>query len=923
MLTFIQSIRERFQLHQLLLITTCLLLGMLQPVQAQFAQKQKIVAGDRDSFNFFSNSLDISGNYAIIGALNTDTDANNANPISDAGAAYIFELQPNGQFIQKQKLVASDRAQQDYFGEQAVISGNYAAVGAHWCKTDANGANPIANAGAVYIFERQGDGQWTQVAKLVEPDRGANHNFGNALAISGDFIIAGSYNNTTDGNGGNPLTGAGAAFVFQRQPNGQWTQVAKLLASDRRSGLNFGKTVALDNNYAVIGSTDSYDAQGNNFALAAGSAYVFVRQPNGQWQQQAKLVANDRSAGSYFSTSLSISGNYIGVGAPYNTTDQQNGNALTDAGSAYLFEQINGQWQQVSKVTAPDRAANDRFGMSVALSGSTFLVGSPSSAFDPSGGNPIDRSGGAYFYKRQPNGSWNLANKTVANDRTNYNFFGQEVALEGDMALIGAYYNSTDIAGGEYKYGAGTTYLFTPQSVANQAPYVSQPIGNQEVQFGSNYNFVIPANTFTDPEGQPLTLSATGLPNGVTLNGNTLSGPPLALGDYTITIKATDTGGLFASTSYMLQVKQVVNPPQPGNLQLIAPLYNCQTGAFTFQTTGGNGTTIEFRSIGITDWTTNPNQFVDTELRMAADAQPLLLRARQNGQEVTYIWNIRAQCPVGPNSPPFYTGNLVNQVAQQNSPFSYVLPGNVFSDPENQVMTLTAWGLPNGISLNGMTLSGVPTQSGSFQVSIQATDSGGLSAAGLFTLTVNPANGGGNGLQLVAPQYNCQTGAFTFQTTGGNGTSIEFRSIGITDWTTNPNQFVDLDLRTAADAQPLLLRARQSGQEVTYIWDIRAQCPVGARLAANVTTESIASLKAGVYPNPVGEEFTVTIDNAQDQSVRLFLTDLNGRPLLDRAINVTTLRHEERLRIGQAISGMYLLRVSTARETMSIKVIKQ
>ncbi|MBD2699003.1 T9SS type A sorting domain-containing protein [Spirosoma sp. BT702] len=368
-------------------------------------------------------------------------------------------------------------------------------------------------------------------------------------------------------------------------------------------------------------------------------------------------------------------------------------------------------------------------------------------------------------------------------------------------------------------------------------------------------------------------------------------------------------------------------PPVSSALELKAPSYNCATGQFTFQTNGGNGSPIEFKAIGITDWSTNPNQYVDVELRTAADAAPILLRARQNGSEAFYTWDIRAQCPVGGNPPNPGNGNLQLTAPQYNcqtGAFTFQTSGGNGTPIEFRAIGITDW----TTNPNQFVDVELRTAADAAPILLRARQNG-AEVTYIWDIRAqcpvggNPPNPGNGNLQLLAPQYNCQTGAFTFLTSGGNGTPIEFRSIGITDWTTNPNQFVDLELRTAADAQPLLLRARQSGAEVTYIWNIRAQCPVGARLAASPTTELIANLKAGVYPNPVGEEFTVTIDNAQDKSVRLFLTDLNGRPILDRSIHVTTLRHEERLRIDQAISGMYLLRVSTAQEVISIKVIKQ
>ena len=82
----------------------------------------------------------------------------------------------------------------------------------------------------------------------------------------------------------------------------------------------------------------------------------------------------------------------------------------------------------------------------------------------------------------------------------------------------------------------------------------------------------------------------------------------------------------------------------------------------------------------------------------------------------------------------------------------------------------------------------------------------------------------GHQLTFLAPDYNCATGAFTFKTFGGNGNPIEYQAAGITGWTTNPNQFVDKDSRTASDVQPFTLMARQSGQVITYVWDLKSTC---------------------------------------------------------------------------------------------------
>ena len=185
----------------------------------------------------------------------------------------------------------------------------------------------------------------------------------------------------------------------------------------------------------------------------------------------------------------------------------------------------------------------------------------------------------------------------------------------------------------------------------------------------------------------------------------------------------------------------------------------------------------------------------------------------------------------------------------------------------------------------------------------------------------------GSGLQLVAPLYNCQSGAFTFQTTGGNGSPITFSAIGITGPTTNPNQFVDTELRTAADAQPIILRAKQSGAEVTFLFDIRATCPIGTGARASaptaLTQEAGSKLTAFAYPNPVQDDLTVRIAGAAGQTVRMRLVSLNGLTSIDKLIQIPSPQHEEKVNIGQQAAGLYLLHIQTTQGIVSLKVIKQ
>ncbi len=173
----------------------------------------------------------------------------------------------------------------------------------------------------------------------------------------------------------------------------------------------------------------------------------------------------------------------------------------------------------------------------------------------------------------------------------------------------------------------------------NKTPSFSYTVA-QTIQQGQPATVEIPAFAFADPDGQPLYLTCTGLPAGLTLTGNTISGLTSQTGTFPVTMRVTDPGGLFAETTFALTVN-----PAPDNipLRILPPVYNCQTGAITFLTTGGNNTAIEYFAVGITPWTSSPEQTIEAGLR--ADPKPVTLYARQlDGLQDSFVFNLPAAC---------------------------------------------------------------------------------------------------------------------------------------------------------------------------------------------------------------------------------------------------------------------------------------
>jgi hypothetical protein len=261
-----------------------------------FNAERKIVASDGAATDYFGYSVAIDGNYAIVGAREDDDKGTNS------GSAYIFNVSTGAQL---HKLVPSDGAAYDQFGWSVAISGNYAIVGA-WLDDD-NGTD----SGSAYIYNVTAG---AQLHKLIASDGAATDYFGVSVAISGNYAIVGA--NQDDDNG----SSSGSAYIFNVSTG---AQLHKLIASDGAAGDNFGRSVAISGNYAIVGAyTD--DDKGSN----SGSVYIYNVTTGAELH---KLVAEDGAAGDYFGYSVAIDGNYAIVGA------YQDGDNGSYSGSAYIF----------------------------------------------------------------------------------------------------------------------------------------------------------------------------------------------------------------------------------------------------------------------------------------------------------------------------------------------------------------------------------------------------------------------------------------------------------------------------------------------------------------------------------------------------------------------------------------------------------
>jgi hypothetical protein len=360
-----------------------------------WTQQQKIVASDREAGNNFGRSVAIDKEYIVVSTISESEDANGNNTIASAGAAYIFKLE-NDIWTQKQKIVASDRQDGDYFGWSVAISENHIVVGAYAEDHDENGQNLLSNAGSAYIFELS-NGIWTQQKKIVASDRESGQRFGCSLAIDGDYIIVGAYSDDISST----FTDVGAAYIYKSE-NGNWIEKQKIMASDYDGMDYFGWSVDIENDHIIVGAyNESQDTSGANTMSSSGSTYVFKLGNDGIWTQKQKLIASDRAEGDHFGYNVKISGDKILIGANWEDEDSSGANTVLNAGSAYIFEYVtsNDIWIQKNKIVPSDRIASDNFGAVLAINGNNIIASNYNNATNASGGNSLTRAGAAYMFK--------------------------------------------------------------------------------------------------------------------------------------------------------------------------------------------------------------------------------------------------------------------------------------------------------------------------------------------------------------------------------------------------------------------------------------------------------------------------------------------------------------------------------------------
>ncbi len=300
----------------------------------------------------FGIDLAVVGDRVVVGAIGEGANADGSG--TGSGAVHVYQrTSATGGFIHVQRLAPAAASANQAYGFGVSADGDWLAVGAY---NDDEGGQ---DAGAVFLYEwAQGVYEFRQ--KLLGSPSSANQKFGVDTAMHGATLVVGAYR-----DGGAGPVNAGAVFVFERDSAGVWSQTQVLRSNPVVPGAWFGGRVDVSASRILVAA--SVEA---NPGSVSGSAYVFV-QDGSQWVQEDRLVVPAGGAGSWFGSSVTLSGATALVGA--------NGasSAGVSSGSAYGFEPDQGNWSMVVPQPPQPPVAGSGYGFAIDRAGGVLLVGAP------------------------------------------------------------------------------------------------------------------------------------------------------------------------------------------------------------------------------------------------------------------------------------------------------------------------------------------------------------------------------------------------------------------------------------------------------------------------------------------------------------------------------------------------------------------
>lgn len=345
--------------------------------------------GDYTGGNF-GETISVSGNRVLVGSKNGQSQS----------SVFLFEY-IGDHWLQVHEF--------NHYGTAVSIDADRVVIGSGF------------NDGAVFVYEKT-NGVWTFTQSLIPSDVSPTHSdqLGYQVKVLGDRILVSSLY----GSGMGPNSGAVYVFDF----NGvNWVETQKIFASDGLNEDQYGWSLDFNENWAFVGAYSYGENRNDGNGDNSGAVYVY-KNDNGSWSEVAVLTASDGEEYERFGTSVSVSEDWlmVGAGGIYWTS-------ITGYVYAFKYNSELGSWEEVQKIIASDGQPSDSFGKSVSIKKNDLLIGAQGGFFS-------DVTGYAYQFKLNSDTEiWEEAQKIVPKGDSEHRYFGNNVALSDQFSVISSF----------------------------------------------------------------------------------------------------------------------------------------------------------------------------------------------------------------------------------------------------------------------------------------------------------------------------------------------------------------------------------------------------------------------------------------------------------------------------------------------------
>jgi len=381
---------------------------------------QKLYPNDPRQGAYFGRFVVQNDDFIVVSAYKDSEKA------SSSGALYIFK-KVNNEYLQSQKVFPDDGTVEQFFGYSMGISKDWIVTGAH------HDSSKGASSGAAYILKKNNYGKWDIVQKLVPDDLSEGDEFGKKVSLYGDVLVSCGY--LDDNNGIN----SGVVYIY-KLIDGVWQEDTKISPSTPMEYSQFGLSLDLFKDKLIVGAP--FEAK-----KELGAAYIFEYK-NNMWNEVSKLRPDDLKDYDQFGITAKINDDFAFVASIKNDDFGEN------SGIVYVYKRVNGDWQYLQKLNAPDEEEGDGFGIDIALSDSLAAIGA---YFDDDNGL---NSGSVYLFKLIDN-RWQFSKKINPSDGGESDAFGVSISIVNNNLLAGAFSDS------DKGFLSGSAYLFPLDRILN------------------------------------------------------------------------------------------------------------------------------------------------------------------------------------------------------------------------------------------------------------------------------------------------------------------------------------------------------------------------------------------------------------------------------------------------------------------------